>query len=106
MAIKNFLIHRVAAYKSELMLQCVKNGTLELAEKKQKTDTNIHIGSVNNSVVGGNNEHISQTNIHSESKKSSFWRGVWEKIVANSLWALIIFFAGIIASYFGFKFLK
>ena len=51
----------------------------------QSNQININ-GDVQNSAIGNSNTVSSTTNNISESKSGSFWKGIWQKIVANALW--------------------
>ena len=51
----------------------------------QSGQININ-GDVQNSAIGNSNTVSSTTNNISESKSGSFWKGIWQKIVANALW--------------------
>jgi len=67
----------------------------------QSNQININ-GDVQNSAIGNSNTVSSTTNNISESKSGSFWKGIWQKIVANALWwgiGFIVVATGI-ATYF------
>ena len=51
----------------------------------QSNQININ-GDIQNSAIGNSNTVSSTTNNISESKSGSFWKGIWQKIVANALW--------------------
>lgn len=67
----------------------------------QSNQININ-GDVQNSAIGNSNTVSSTTNNIIESKSGSFWKGIWQKIVANALWWVIgfILIATGIATYF------
>ena len=67
----------------------------------QANQININ-GDIQNSAIGNGNTVSLTTNNINESKSSSFWKGIWQKIVANALWWVIgfILIATGIATYF------
>ena len=67
----------------------------------QANQININ-GDIQNSAIGNGNTVSLTTNNINESKSSSFWKGIWQKIVANALWWVIGFIvvATGIATYF------
>jgi len=67
----------------------------------QSNQININ-GDIQNSAIGNGNTASLTTNNINESKSSSFWKGIWQKIVANALWwgiGFIVVATGI-ATYF------
>ena len=67
----------------------------------QANQININ-GDIQNSAIGNGNTASLTTNNINESKSSSFWKGIWQKIVANALWwgiGFIVVATGI-ATYF------
>ena len=67
----------------------------------QANQININ-GDIQNSAIGNGNTVSLTTNNINEFKSSSFWKGIWQKIVANALWWVIgvIGVATGIATYF------
>ena len=67
----------------------------------QANQININ-GDIQNSAIGNGNTVSLTTNNINESKSSSFWKGIWQKIIANALWwgiGFIVVVTGI-ATYF------
>ena len=67
----------------------------------QSNQININ-GDIQNSAIGNGNTASLTTNNINESKSGSFWKGIWQKIVANALWwgvGFIVVATGI-ATYF------
>ena len=67
----------------------------------QSNQININ-GDIQNSAIGNGNTASLTTNNINESKSSSFWKGILQKIVANALWWVIGFIVVVtgIATYF------
>ena len=67
----------------------------------QANQININ-GDIQNSAIGNGNTVSLTTNNINEFKSGSFWKGIWQKIVANALWwgiGFIVVVTGI-ATYF------
>ena len=67
----------------------------------QSNQININ-GDIQNSAIGNGNTVSLMTNNINEFKSGSFWKGIWQKIVANALWwgiGFIVVVTGI-ATYF------
>ena len=107
---KDLLIKASEAYDSEISsLQHRDTKEKVVIEHHEHNITNIDQsgqininGDVQNSAIGNSNTVSSTTNNIIESKSSSFWKGIWQKIVANALWWVIgfILIATGIATYF------
>ena len=107
---KDLLIKASEAYDSEISrLQQQNTKEKVVIEHHEHNITNIvqsgqiNInGDVQNSAIGNSNTVSSTTNNIIESKSSSFWKGIWQKIIANALWwgiGFIVVVTGI-ATYF------
>ena len=105
---KDLLIKASEAYDSEISsLQHTKKKFV--IEHHEHNITNIDLsnqininGDIQNSAIGNGNTASLTTNNINESKSSSFWKGIWQKIVANALWwgiGFIVVATGI-ATYF------
>ena len=107
---KDLLIKASEAYDSEIRRLEQRNTQEKVViEHHEHNITNIDQsgqininGDVQNSAIGNSNTVSSTTNNIIESKSSSFWKGIWQKIVANALWWVIgfILIATGIATYF------
>ena len=107
---KDLVIKASEAYDSEIRrLEQRKTQEKVVIEHHEHNITNIDQsgqininGDVQNSAIGNSNTVSSTTNNINESKSSSFWKGIWQKIVANALWWVIgfILIATGIATYF------
>ena len=91
---KDLVIKASEAYDSEI--RCLEQRNTKekvVIEHHEHNITNIDQsgqininGDVQNSAIGNSNTVSSTTNNISESKSGSFWKGIWQKIVANALW--------------------
>ena len=107
---KDLLIKASEAYDLEISrLQQRNTKAKVIIEHHEHNITNIDQsgqininGDVQNSAIGNSNTVSSTTNNIIESKSGSFWKGIWQKIVANALWWVIgfILIATGIATYF------
>ena len=107
---KDLVIKASEAYDSEIRRLEQRNTQEKVViEHHEHNITNIDQsgqininGDVQNSAIGNSNTVSSTTNNIIESKSSSFWKGIWQKIVANALWWVIgfILIATGIATYF------
>ena len=107
---KDLVIKASEAYDSEIRRLEQRNTQEKVViEHHEHNITNIDQsgqininGDVQNSAIGNSNTVSSTTNNIIESKSSSFWKGIWQKIVANALWWVIGFIvvATGIATYF------
>ena len=107
---KDLLIKASEAYDLEISRLRQRNTKAKVViEHHEHNITNIDQsgqininGDVQNSAIGNSNTVSSTTNNISESKSGSFWKGIWQKIVANALWWVIgfILIATGIATYF------
>ena len=107
---KDLVIKASEAYDSEIRRLEQRNTQEKVViEHHEHNITNIDQsgqininGDVQNSAIGNSNTVSSTTNNINESKSSSFWKGIWQKIVANALWwgiGFIVVATGI-ATYF------
>ena len=107
---KDLVIKASEAYDSEIRRLEQRNTQEKVViEHHEHNITNIDQsgqininGDVQNSAIGNSNTVSSTTNNIIESKSSSFWKGIWQKIVANALWWVIGFILIVtgIATYF------
>ena len=107
---KDLLIKASEAYDSEISsLQhrdtkkkfVIEHHEHNITNIDQSNQININ-GDIQNSAIGNGNTASLTTNNINESKSSSFWKGIWQKIVANALWwgiGFIVVVTGI-ATYF------